>query len=314
MKSLSRALVIFAGVSMMCLGCSDLVEKDISGNVVNVLSPADNFVSTDFDVVFWWDKVSNAQKYHLQIVQPSFDDIQTVIYDTLVSETKITLLLAPGSYAWRLRAENSNSSTGYVLRTLKVDSNSNLNGQAFYPGTPPDDYYTNSSFVQYSWTSYPYADMYEYSLTDANNVSVKVRTTSTTTLSDTLPEGSYFWKMRALNTVNNTATPYSAARSLFVDLTAPSPSTIVSPPNNSLDTNSVILSWTRDNDVVADSVLVASDSLFQNVLFRVLADNLPTYTLPPLILNDSYYWHLRSKDRAGNWSPYGPFFKFTITF
>lgn len=292
--------------------CRDIFEKDISNTSISIQSPPDNYISQNYQVVFMWNATKDIQKYRIQIVTPSFDSIQRIIVDTLTANISLTLTLFPGRYQWRLRGENNSSSTSYQTRNLTIDTTTNLNNQTFNVNSPVDNYYTRNNIVSFSWLVFPYATSYEYNLMDSLNNIIKIKSVFTTTVYDTIPEGVYKWKARALNTGNGTATQYSMHRTLIVDMTAPTVSTQSLPVNKDSVVNNVKLMWTQQSGTYTDSLFVSTDSTFQNIIYKNGIQSSNFIILTALTTNNTYYWRLRSTDRAGNLSAYSSFFSFFV--
>jgi len=303
--SLLLCLLVFAA-------CKDIIKNDLSNTQLQIQTPPDNFRTNNFSLTFVWDQLKDAEYYHLQIATPRFDSMQQLLLDTLVSNTNYTFTLNPGKYQWRIRAENSGSSTSYITRTIFVDTNSNLNGQTFNVSSPVNNYLTNSSIVTFNWPNFYAANQYEFVLLDANNNVIRDLNTANISIADTLYEGSFTWKVRAINTGNGSATQFSDTRTLIIDQTPPAVSIPLSPANNSIDTNSVTLTWTRPIDVYGDSLIVASDSLFTSIQTNIFTTGTASFLLPPLPLNQKTFWRIRSRDLAGNWSSYSTVFTFTV--
>lgn len=315
MKIMARNKVIVLFFFMIVIqSCKDIIEQDISKSELHVISPADNYRSDKYDVTFWWDKVEGARKYRIQIAIPSFDSLQKLFLDTSTTDTRYILTLFPGVYQWRIRAENGTSFTPFITRKIVIDSNTALTGQTFNVDYPANSYYTNNDIVSFGWQSFPGANLYEYILSDTNNIPLKNKETMALTVLDTLFEGSFLWKVRAVNKINNTMTGYSLQRHIYIDKTAPSVSVQIHPSNQTLLPNPIQLQWSRPNDVYADSIIIASDSSFSNIVSRHLNNSSSSINLSPLTINNTYYWRIRSSDRAGNWSVYSNFFSFTVTF
>lgn len=292
--------------------CNDLVDKNLSSLNIIVLSPRDSFISYNYDMVFQWEAIEGINGYRFQVAQPSFLDMQLLVVDTFLTSTKYTVQLLPGKYQWRLRAENGTYSTPFVTRQLTIDSNRNLNGQQFQTLSPTNNYITNQSNVLFSWQSFPYANKYEFVLMDtAGNVTYSTLSMQTT-IQQTLAEGSFLWKARALDTLYLTATAYSSAKKITIDTSSPLPSSPSIPLNNATDTNIVQLIWLRTNDCVGDSVFVSTDIGFSNYSHKAYIKNGNEYSLPLLGVNQDYYWRIRSHDLAGNWSGYSVTFKFHV--
>ncbi len=296
----------------LLLSCNDLIDKNIDNAPMIVYNPQDSFVSNNYSIVFMWERVTGAGGYHIQIVQPSFNAIQTLLVDSVVAGDKFSVTLFPGVYQWRIRAENGSSHTVYVTRTFIIDSNSNLNGQTFLVSAPANNFATNRTAITYSWPQFPYATFYEHVLSDSAGTPLKTRLTHTTTLTDTLNEGVYQWKVRAVDSINATSTNYSASRYLTVDLTPPSPPILLLPANNSIDTNYVQLSWQNAQDVTADNVIVATDSMFTGIITNTNVTGSTTYSPGALLQGRYYYWRVIGVDAAGNRSNNSVTYKFYV--
>lgn len=315
MDNLNKLVQTFLAMALMFLmGCHDIIEKDITKNTITVKAPVDNFESTGYNITFWWDEVNGAGQYRLQICKPSFDSLQQFVVDTLVPADRCVITLFPGRYQWRIRAENAGSSTPFVTRNLIVDSNSDFSNQVFIVNSPGDNFVTNTNPITFRWSTYPFATSYQYQLTDTFGNEVKARMATQAFVVDTLAEGVYLWQVKAINGINGTATAYSVARRITLDLTAPMVSNQIAPANNSLDSNGLNLTWMKAADVYADSIIVASDSSFQAAVVNAYVLGDTSFQLPPLPISHTYYWRLRSRDQAGNWSVYSTAFKFTLIY
>lgn len=312
----SKTSFLIAPIGILCcilvLSCNDLVDRKLSDSVVVVDNPSDSFVTSNYSVTFLWEKVTGAGNYHLQIVQPGFSNIQQFVLDTLIQDAKLTYTMLPGVYQWRIRAENGSTNSLYTTRNLRIDTNSNLNGQQFTVLSPLNNYTTNNTILAFRWMSFPYAHKYEFVLLDSNGLIFHDKYTFQQVLVDTIPEGTYSWKARAFDTANGTGTQFSVANMLIIDLTPPIAAVPQLPANNSQSTTSTSFSWSHASDVYGDSILIASDSLFQTIPFSNFVIGSTSYSQSALVVNQVYYWRLRSRDQAGNWSSNSPIFKFTV--
>lgn len=308
MKALNN-FIIFC-IIIMVSSCDDIIEKDISKRRISIISPSENFHSLKYNVLFWWNEVEGTQSYRLQIVSPSFENIQKLVFDSLVTNTRIDITLAPGAYQWRIRGENGSSQTEYLIQNLTVDTIVDFTDQEFTVDMPTNNYAINNTTITFSWQKFPLADEYELLI---NNGTTETYTLSETFFTTILPEGSYTWKVRAINTQNNTKTLFSGERNLLIDQTPPLPSTPQIPVNYSLDSNSVTLQWLRDQGVASDSIIIANDSNFQNISYKLYTQD-TFYNLPPLPVNSTYFWKLKSRDVASNWSGYSSSYRFTVIF
>jgi predicted phage tail protein len=139
----------------------------------------------------------------------------------------------------------------------------------------------------------------------------------------TLPTGiitqdaQYTWKVKALNTENDTETPY-ASRNFYVDTTAPNVPLNTTPLNNAeLPVNDEVdFIWTvaSDNGPVTSSISysiqIAQDLNFATIINAGNSNN-PAYQYT-FTLAGTYYWRIRAVDQAGNVSSYSAPYKITI--
>ncbi|NCC74585.1 MAG: hypothetical protein EOM06_14485, partial [Sphingobacteriia bacterium] len=157
------ALNVILGSLMMTFSlysCNEIVEEDISGKTVTIISPSDGYSSPSNQVVFWWNKLDGADWYNLQIVKPSFNNVQTIIADTNVTGENFTCLLSFGDYQWRIRPENSAYEGDYVVRSFSVESDSDLTYQVVPLVLPVQNDTSNLTSQNFSWQALPYADSY----------------------------------------------------------------------------------------------------------------------------------------------------------
>jgi hypothetical protein len=119
-----------------------------------------------------------------------------------------------------------------------------------------------------------------------------------------LPEGVYFWRIRAKDNLGNLS-EFSSSRCLRVDLTPPAAPRLVYPPSGSwLTSTPVILSWEEVKDNSSP------------VVYMVLVDDAPDFSSPNLVVqtvsnsitvssiaDGTWYWRVIATDNAGNRSP-----------
>lgn len=108
--------------SLFCFflsGCEDIFLKDISGEQVGVLSPVDNAMFESEKILFAWDKMEGAERYHLEVVSPSFEG-GTVKYDAVTDTTRIELSLSEGKYQWSVYAYNYGYKSKKIIRSFEI--------------------------------------------------------------------------------------------------------------------------------------------------------------------------------------------------
>jgi len=112
--------VLITFVVLLFIGCDDIFEADLSGEVVVIIAPKDELQTEIQSNTFWWDTVEGAEGYNLQIVSPSFDDILRLELDTSIAINQFLYTLEPGDYQWRVCAFNYTSETAYLMHTLTI--------------------------------------------------------------------------------------------------------------------------------------------------------------------------------------------------
>jgi len=282
--------------------CQDVIEMDISKRTVKLLSPAANIHTTTYTNTFWWEQTEGALEYQLQIAKPSFASIQQFILDTTIENNQFVYTLATGTYEWRIRALNGSSQTNYVSRILYVDSTSSLSGQTLVLASPVNNYITNITTNTFKWDALTGADDYRFQV--GTTVDVVITADSFTY---TLGEGIYTWQVRGQNTSSNTL--YSS-RSITIDLTAPGSPTLISPLNGATQAITDTLVWNRDATAIGDSLYIYPDSLISAPVYNGYTTG-TTYIFTGTSTQD-YFWRVKSKDTAGNWSGFSVLRKFWV--
>lgn len=306
--------------SILCLliiSCTkDFVVKDIKNKLVTILAPANNLVTSNNAITFWWEELDGAEKYNLQIVKPNFSAVQQLIVDTNLTGTKFNLSLNPGNYQWRIKAKNAGGSTEYVTYNLTIDTTSNLTNQLVVPINPVANFITGSTSVSFSWNSISSASQYQIQILNSSSAVLKDTTTTNISYNWSYTGGGYFsWKVRALNAYS--ISQYFTPLTFTIDITAPAVSVLTSPAHGSFVKDTTYLKWTRNSaETKYDSVYVGIDSTFSSIISKakVYANKLRINTLSPnLPVSPSYYWwKVKSVDTVGNTSGYSNQLKFRL--
>lgn len=114
MKHTIRSLTFFLTVTLLFLfiSCDDFFEEDISDQSVQIVAPANGVEIATPKISLAWKALKGASAYHVVVVSPSFDNIQTfacdsILQDSLLTNYKVDLTLANGEYQWSVQAKNS---------------------------------------------------------------------------------------------------------------------------------------------------------------------------------------------------------------
>lgn len=295
--------------------CKDIMERDISKDLVKVLAPADSVNSSFLSLTFWWDELKDANGYRLQVVTPSFDRTQLVLLDTFVTGNKFSFSFDPGYYQWRIRAENGSSNTAYVTRGFSIDSNLDLSNQVVLLQSPADNFISAQLYQQFRWNPVAIADAYRLDIVDSTGALVVSRTSilkDTTSYAFT-GDGKYVWKVQASG--QNGKTTAFSSRTIYIDTTPPGMPLLLTPANDSTVFSPLTFSWQRAaatgvvHTPIRDSLYIYANPQL-TILLRSVGLAGTTYT--DTLSSGNYYWRVRSVDGAGNMSSFSAPFHFFI--
>ena len=289
--------------------CKDFIEADLAKKSITLLAPANNIVSSSSSQTFWWEELKGAENYNLQIVKPNFSSIQQFVLDTTVTNNRFSYSLMPGVYQWRVRAMNNSSNTAYVIYNLTIDSTLNLSNQWVILTSPIDNYSSGNLSQTFNWQTLVNADSYLFQILSSGSIIFSQANNTTTTNYTFLAEGTYQWRVLAQNNVS-TSSPTNSTRNIIIDNTSPTAPILTFPAANDTASNPVNLVWTSDISATMDSVFIYADTNLTTLVISVLTTD-TNYTFNGTIGQD-YFWRVRSRDAAGNWSPYATRRKFII--
>jgi stress-induced morphogen len=292
--------------------CSEIFEEDLSKLKVRLNAPSNKVVTSIQTQQFWWNKVEGATEYNIQIVSPAFDSVASIIANQRVETDTFYKTLAPGRYQWTVSARNSNSVAVSDTFSLIIipDTAQDLRRQTLLIESPINEFATNQKNIIFKWQKLVAASEYRFQIaspdfTNSSNVKIDKRVNSDT-ISTTLEEGVYRWRVRAENDKANTD---YAERTLIVDLTAPSAPTLIGPLIDSLSSLPVQMRWNADiNNSEKDTLYIYKDSTAIQLILKQ-ASIVTNYSFRDTTTN-LYYWRVRSVDKAGNNSLFSPMWWF----
>ncbi|MBI5825033.1 MAG: metallophosphoesterase [Chloroflexi bacterium] len=163
---------------------------------------------------------------------------------------------------------------------------------------------TNNPRPNFSWSSVRGARAYELFIArDAGFTQiVLMQTVNATdfTLASALADGIYFAQVRAYNADLNPG-KFSKPYTFTIDTTPPPPPTLVSPPNSSTSLNRPTLQWLSVGGDTQYQIQLDNNADFSSPEVSE-STNKTSLRTRPLARNTIYYWQIRAKDKAGNWS------------
>jgi Leucine-rich repeat (LRR) protein len=271
-----------------------------------VLSSPENYDSNAGTPAYKWLAALTAKKYRLEIdTVGSFDSENKYVYvGTALTHTP-PLQPAVAVYSWRVQACDAanNCSAWSEVREVLIN-----------PGVPPapvltaplNNTFTNDPNTAFDWETVVYGAKYELAIdTDAKFAAPVYRTVTDLTETGYIPDtalanNKYYWRVRAQN-ANDVWGAWSAYRVLTVDTAAPALPLHKTPANNAVVRSAPTFTWAKPAGAVSFLFQYASDVEFTENLYES-AELLVTSHKPPAMPLGLFYWRVKAKDAAGNWS------------
>ena len=311
MKAFKTLLII--ALSIAAFSCEDILEENITDKMAIPISPINGDIVSTVAVPFKWETLKGAKNYRVQVLNSN----QTIIKDTLTDKTTATLSLLNGNYYWKVRAENFAYQSVYS-NPISFSVNSNQVSLL----SPADDFYTNATTFNLNWQALTGATGYDLEI---NNVTTSTNvvsqsnintTTYTVTNASISQDAKYEWKVKPVLTGGTPST--FNTRYFYIDRIAPNQPINSSPVNNGTATVStnVTFAWTMPADsgtiqsTIDYSIEFASDAAFTAIIQTSSATS--TTFQQSFTAAGIYYWRIKAKDKAGNFSAYSAGYKLTV--
>lgn len=291
-------------IMLLFPACDAIIEPSISKKNVTPEAPVNQYQSTSYTINFWWDQLDHALSYHLQAATPTFDAPNSLVLDTIVTKNTFSFNFNPGSYQWRVLAQNGSSQTSYTEpRSFTVNASS-IKQQAVQLIGPANGFLTNQNPITFQWGSLFGATKYQLEIDTSNfaNESVLIynQTIPGQQISFTLPKDqNYQWRVKAQN--DTVQAQWSAIYQVTYDHTPPTKVMLVSPADGSAVNLPVALQW---NAVATASkyklyVYKSDGTTIYNSTFPMVV-NATTYNFNLGASGDKIYWVVTGVDPAGN--------------
>lgn len=297
------------------MACEDFIEPSIEHTTVSILAPANKLETNSYQQTFWWNPLSHAIFYRLQVVSPGFDSVSKLVLDTLIRTEKFVYTLDPGKYQWRVRGENGSSVGNYSDRVLAVFP-STLTDQILQITAPSSGVNSSRQDLRFEWLRLFGAKTYRIQI-DANNfqdekaMALNVTTDNLSYLHNLATEGTYQYRIRAENATENSK--WSNVGLITYDNTGPAAVTLRSPADKLQVVKPVSLTWNKVEDAVSYelSIFKADQQTLFNQTFPLRLST-TEYTFNSGDAGETVSWRVRAFDRAGNASAYSEFRTFII--
>ena len=186
-------------------------------------------------------------------------------------------------------------------------------------GNPTDNAKTNDNTPTFRWALAISAERYELWVDNspdftspeivADNI---IEVIYTPPDNKALIDGNYSWKIRAFD-ANNNATDWSPVWTFTVDTVTPSAPSLISPEKDAVENSlTQTFTWTQPEPDFIYHLQIDSETSFSSPYIREdlsVLENSYTYNFPA---NGTYYWRVRARDAAYNWSPWSENYKLII--
>lgn len=321
-SNMKRSVLLFILLAGFFSACTEIFEEDISDKQIEILAPADNLVTTQISLQFWWDEIEDANGYQIQIVSPNFDNVLDLVEDSIVTGDQFVKQFSPGNYEWRIRGVNSETETDFVYRSFQIDSTTNLSAFNLDILSPIDNYASQNLTETFIWEDIYNADYYMFRIFDDGSLLQDPDSISESQTSFTFPEeGVYTWQVNAFNEGSGTNTGWSE-RTITIDQTTPILPYSFSPLDESeifiAEGESVELKWkgehaSTDEASITDILQIDDNNGFTNPAEFDLNETGINRTLSIQMDAGIHYWRVKSEDKAGNDSGYSAIQQVKVT-
>lgn len=184
---------------------------DLSSQTLSLLNPSDDLFTNNNLNTFEWTNLYNADFYHFIL---SDNSNGTILLDSLMENTLLTLTLYQGNFDWKVRAENSTSNTPYSQRTLNIDTSSPLTPYNLIP--VDQDTVSISSTLSWSHSTDIDGDSLEIynDSTMADQIEAEYLSSGTFSFSGTQFQF-YYWRLKSYDMAGNESS-WTTLRKFYV--------------------------------------------------------------------------------------------------
>jgi hypothetical protein len=287
---------------------------DLTPPVAPALSlPADNAIVVGTPA-FSWAAAATATKYQFEYdTDPGFISTIPPRYASLelttTSHTPTTAMTVPGIYYWHVRAQDPAGNWSVWSAYRKVTANPPT-PVAPVLTLPANALVTNDTTPDFTWASVANGTTYEIQIstvsTFASTVQAPAASPALAYTATVLGDGVYYWRVRALNAAL-VAGPWAASRSFTIDTTPPASPALSAPADLASIIGTPAFSWAAAATATKYEFQYATDVAFSTGIYTSAELTTTSHTPSPAMVLGTFYWHVRAKDPAGNWSPYSAY-------
>ena len=279
----------------------------ITNDRITLIAPKEGAKQYDFNMLFSWNSLPNAEVYQVQIGKPNFEKL---VVDSLVSSSKLTYKFDnAGQYQWRVRGENQTKFTPYTTQNFTIKIDTSLESEVIKLLAPADNLTFDDGNIRLTWEAIEKAKNYRVQVSTPNFENAEQfildSLTNNTSVNHHFDDGkTYQWRVKAIDSFTETAYSFRTFKvQSILDLsnkTVP----ILAPVNNSkLKNPEVNLTWVAVEGATEYHVQIATPS-FTHAL-QIVADSQisDTNLSQTLTASTTYEWRVKALNSSSE-TPY----------
>jgi len=232
------------------------------------------------------------------------------------SGVKHTFIYAGNQLKWKAVLSTTDSKVSPSISSLSISYKTLLNAPSLV--NPSDGLITNNNSPTFTWSSIADTNYYLIQIDDTSDfnspiVNETIPSTSTDYNSSSLPDGTYYWRVSAVDSEDDWGV-FSSIRTLIIDTTPPTSPSLVSPHNNTItDNNTPNFNWTSVIDAANYTLQLDTSTSFSSFDLRTIPGIVSTsYLLSTPLSDGTWYWRVCAYDDANNQGPYSTPFSLII--
>lgn len=272
-------------------------------------------------VGFSWKQLPEEGDYSLEIEPVDAAAGRNISRKT--AGNSLAIPLRSGSYKWSVRyrsrtgAEESSETRNFIILPYETIAaiSPTANAVYFYKSKPP--------LVHFKWSPSSTASGYVLAIfRDAELTSkfTEVGTLSTSVSLDTLPEGTWYWKVDAASGISGVGTVASSETrkiSIAKRTDLPPPEPLVPRPGmrfwkKAVSEKPIRFSWRNDPEISLAEVTIAQDPEFKKIFHREKKKT-SFFSLEKDIPVGTYFWKVRGVMDENAYTEYSPAWNFSVT-
>lgn len=214
---------------------------------------------------FAWDAHSHATKYEVEVARNADTTFSAINLESKVvgaTAPKVTAWaplsgMPPGTYAWHVRRVDASGGFG----SWSAPKTFVLQPEAPAALSPEPGTISKTNDALFSWTGVQNATQYQFEM--SSSASFASPTTQLTTMTSwaptkTIADGSYYWRVRAVNASGDLGPP-SSSRTWIKDVNAPNTTLVAPIPSGTLGSTTAKLTFSSEPGAVFECSLDDGD-------------------------------------------------------